>query len=574
MFRLGLYGLVALLVGATLLVGLWFTMPLFSLTPPEVGDPDHDVTQPVMKVAIPAEPRLGMLFTGWYGFDHGTGEMIGGLGSTHWNDGPDTGGVVHTPYVVPGSIGSDLPQWVGPEFYCSADPIIVAYQIEKMKQTGITVLQYSWWGWGDTDLDGDIEGHPDQWINKSLIEMLTQLRDIGSDIQVAVLIEPFPKTQAGIEPSHLTNSQLQLVLDYLYKNYYSRFPDQIFRWKGHPLVLSYDPMLMIDVGMVNPTTMGNVERNNATGWRPKADVVTIELINPGPNGTLSVEVVNSVDVQVMLATDGNGAITSTANDVVNAVNANADARRLLGAEAVAGSTGEEVVEVASKTHLTSFVSLEAVASAGDNTIVVDDQSIFNVGDHIQITDLANGNPETATIRGLDAGDGPTYRLSLDEPLGLGHDNEALVKKADYRWTHRRESSQLRTAATEAQGWQWWLVPQQPLPMTISEDGMVFANHRFSEYYLHLAQASYLHNYQWRDIEQFFQNGVYENQWQWMLENKPKISIIFVYSWNFYGELAQLEPSTHGPAPPEEEYVEKTRRYYQAFLAGRKSLEVN
>lgn len=83
-----------------------------------------------------SQARLGVVFTAWFGFDPATGEMIGGLGSSHWNDGPDTAGIVHTPYQVPGAIGKDLPAWAGPSFYCSADPVIVSYQIEKMSQAG------------------------------------------------------------------------------------------------------------------------------------------------------------------------------------------------------------------------------------------------------------------------------------------------------------------------------------------------------------------------------------------------------------------------------------------------------
>jgi hypothetical protein len=328
---------------------------------------------------------LGVVFTGWFGFKHDTGEMIGGLGSTHWNDGPDTSGIIHTPYRIPGAIGPapGNPD-VGPSFYCSADPAVVSWQLEKMRQAGVSMLLYSWWGWGDGDLDGVVEGHPDQWVNLALTEMLDQIKNTGASMKVAVLVEPFTWTQRQLHPNDLTAQQQQMILDYLWDNYYGPYAGQMFQWDGNPLLVTFDPMK------------------------------------------------------------------------------------------------------------------------------------FTV--------------------------------------------------SDARYTLKKLSSQDRTPQSEAEGWEWWLVPQQPLSVTVSDDGVVFPNHRFSEYYLHLARASYL-VYPWRHIDPLLEEGVYEQQWQWLVDNRDQVSLVIVYSWNFYGELAQLEPSTLGSAPPEEDYVAKTSRYYQAFLAG-------
>lgn len=30
-----------------------------------------------------SQPLLGVVFTGWFGLDHATGQVVGGLGSTH-----------------------------------------------------------------------------------------------------------------------------------------------------------------------------------------------------------------------------------------------------------------------------------------------------------------------------------------------------------------------------------------------------------------------------------------------------------------------------------------------------------
>ena len=173
---------------------------------------------------------LAAVFAGWYGHDPVSGECTGGSGSTHWNDGPNTSGVRYTPEKG---------------YYCSSDPSIVAWQLAKMKEAGISVLLYSWWGWGDGDLDGVVEGHPDQYINKSLTEMLNQIRDSNLDMKVALVVEPFTVTQAG-GSGELSRNQSRMVLDYLWENYYKRFQGQMFQWDGEPLVVTFDPMALKD----------------------------------------------------------------------------------------------------------------------------------------------------------------------------------------------------------------------------------------------------------------------------------------------------------------------------------------
>ena len=65
---------------------------------------------------------MAAVFAGWYGHDPVSGECIGGLGSTHWNDGPNTGGVRYTPENG---------------YYCSGDPEIVSWQLVQMDDSPI-----------------------------------------------------------------------------------------------------------------------------------------------------------------------------------------------------------------------------------------------------------------------------------------------------------------------------------------------------------------------------------------------------------------------------------------------------
>jgi len=177
----------------------------------------------------PPRVPLAAVFAGWYGYDAGSGECHGGIGSSHWNDSPDSGGVIYTPYQG---------------FYCSSDPDIVSGQLAKMQEAGISVVLYSWWGWGDTNLDGVVEGHVDQHMNAALTEMLSQIQVAESDMKVAVIAEPFTLTQADVHPAELRDHQRKMVVDYLWDNYYSVYPDQMFTWQERPLLVSFDPMTL------------------------------------------------------------------------------------------------------------------------------------------------------------------------------------------------------------------------------------------------------------------------------------------------------------------------------------------
>jgi hypothetical protein len=309
-------------------------------------------------------PRLAVVFAGWYGYDHRTGECIGGLGSTHWNDGPDTGGIVYQP-----EIG----------FYCSGNPEVVAWQLQQIEQAGISVIFYSWWGWGDGNLDGVMEGHPDQYINRSLIEMLDQIQSSGSDLRVALVVEPFMLTQAGL--SQMTNVQEKLILDYLWEHYYSLYPEQMFRWQGKPLLLAFDPVQL---------------------------------------------------------------------------------------------------------------------------------------------------------------------------------------REDQRYTLRHWTGRARDPQTETEGWDWFFAPPQGVIEGMSDDGAVFVYPRFDEFYIAQGGASYI-TWKPRRVDPYLKEGVYERQWQQVEENRERIKLIVLYSWNLYGEQAQIEPSKGCCAPVGDEYVRKTKDYYRRFM---------
>ncbi len=502
---------------------------------------------------------LGVLFTGWYGFDHRTGECVGGLGSTHWNDGPNTAGIVHTPLQQEHERSA---------FYCSADPLRVKYQLDLMEDAGIKVLLFSWWGWGDGNLDGTIEGHPDQWINRSLTEVLRQLKERNSPIKVAVLIEPFTYTQAQVPSRRLLPHQLQMVLEYLYANFYGPYPDQMFGYDGSPLVSTFDPMIMNDFGITKPTRSGAAP-DQAIDWWPRTSGATVELVAAPRGGKAGITVVDQ-HVQVALATDDKQQITTRASDLVALVASSAAAAPLVGATLADATRGNGILSPVTAIPLTRFATLRAAANAGARQVAFAGGDGIQSGDLVQLAGARGGATEVARIKAVE-GAGGARSWTLESPLRMSYPEGGTARRLDFRWTVKTLSSQERRAETDAEGWNWWLTPQQPPSTTISSDGVVFLNHRFSEYYLHMAHATYI-TWQWRDIDPMLTNGVYEKQWQWALEHRDEIRLLLLYSWNFYGELAQLEPSTRGPAPPEQEYLQRTKRYERLFQEGAKTLQ--
>jgi hypothetical protein len=89
-----------------------------------------------------------------------------------------------------------------------------------------------------------------------------------------------------------------------------------------------------------------------------------EFINPGvANEPLTVTMSGNV-LTARLATDGAAQATSTAAQVVQAINANADANRLLVANTYRGNAGEGVVQPRTLVHLSDFLSAPSHVKRG------------------------------------------------------------------------------------------------------------------------------------------------------------------------------------------------------------------
>ena len=111
-------------------------------------------------------------------------------------------------------------------------------------EAGINTLIVSWWGWGDGDLDGAYDGYIEQHSHDALIRLLEHIKEQDLDFKVALMVEPWPDivtpTQTHVPvpgtAGNLASDQKQMVLDYMWDNVYSVYPDLIFQWQDKALL--------------------------------------------------------------------------------------------------------------------------------------------------------------------------------------------------------------------------------------------------------------------------------------------------------------------------------------------------
>ena len=143
-----------------------------------------------------------------------------------------------------------------------------------------------------------------------------------------------------------------------------------------------------------------------------------------------------------------------------------------------------------------------------------------------------------------------------KPLVITFDPLKLPPKSDY--TLRYWTGGPKPPAETRSPWNWFFAPEQDVSQRISDDGVAFVHPRFDEYYLWSDGAGYI---KWtpRRLDPDLKLGLYEQQRQMLIDNREQVKLIVLYSWNLYGEQAQIEPSTGVPAPVESDYVRKTVR---------------
>lgn len=135
---------------------------------------------------------------------------------------------------------------------------------------------------------------------------------------------------------------------------------------GQTLVFPHQLLTTIQVGTpaVATNTTGTVESNNGLTWSAKGpglsgNDISITLTKPAvSNAVLTVSVINT-EVRVALATDQNGDISSTAAQVLAAVQAHSGANRTINVAHTPTSDGTGVMTAVTKTNLTGGLGYES-----------------------------------------------------------------------------------------------------------------------------------------------------------------------------------------------------------------------
>ena len=122
------------------------------------------------------------------------------------------------------------------------------------------------------------------------------------------------------------------------------------------------------------------------------DGVTIAYVNAGASKSLVVTV-TTLAISVQLATDGSSVITSTANDVMAAINAHTTAKTLVVATLAGGNTGVGLVTALTATHLAGGAAPSNIMTTGAGIIttfvrVLDKILCFNGVDKLRYIDLS------------------------------------------------------------------------------------------------------------------------------------------------------------------------------------------
>lgn len=161
--------------------------------------------------------------------------------------------------------------------------------------------------------------------------------------------------------------------------------------------------------------------------------IRIRHVDPGANSAaLSVSVggVTGRDITVSLGTDGTGALTSTANQIIAAINANSAASALVTAGAEAGSDGTGVAAALAFTALAGGVNGSVVGIRMKRTLVL------NISDYLDNIVLA------ASTSGATIGRAVILRkaINVNDDREYSFNEDMAVFGVDVAWRAHSEAS--------------------------------------------------------------------------------------------------------------------------------------
>ena len=198
------------------------------------------------KVTAPRDIPVATVLYQWFGYAHDRDKgwpAAGGLRTFHHND------IISNELITGFTVNqSEIGR------YASDSDETIAWQLQEMQEAGINTIIVSWWGWGDADLDGTYEGYIEQRSHDALIRLLNYIQRNDLDFKVALMVEPWPDIVTPTldwvlipgRARNLSADKKQMILDHVWDNVYSIYPNLIFLWEGKPLLaavgeLYFDP---------------------------------------------------------------------------------------------------------------------------------------------------------------------------------------------------------------------------------------------------------------------------------------------------------------------------------------------
>ncbi len=184
---------------------------------------------------MPNDVPVATLFYPSHGFQQAyPHEATGGRGTTGWNVYGPTGSADPFPWT------GFTTTWPEIGWYASGDMETIEWQVEQMQRAGINTVIISWYGWGDTKLDGapvDPRGLFARYQEATTM-MLDYIKANRVPMKFALLVEAFTYFVGddGISTAALTDAQRQMVADYAWDNFYapSEYGDFALKLDGKP----------------------------------------------------------------------------------------------------------------------------------------------------------------------------------------------------------------------------------------------------------------------------------------------------------------------------------------------------
>jgi len=177
----------------------------------------------------------------WYGYNQATQSWTGGLGSSHWDDGP-------------ADVVEDTPV---AGYYSSLAAI--PHQLQQMANAGINCVVVDWWGYGITDYSSPTTVDPeDAAINDAVKEVFADARNVSPSLKVVLLVDAFADT--------MTTSDYAQVSSYIETTFYSRYQSELLQWNGRPLLMWFNPMVPPNDNRFTSRVIGNNDGLISPGW--------------------------------------------------------------------------------------------------------------------------------------------------------------------------------------------------------------------------------------------------------------------------------------------------------------------